>query len=181
MTRRPRRHRDAALLLRAVAITAAASALITPSAAAHDGETEFITEIDGYYVEVTDNIVPDAGLFYTVFLRRLDRGLPVDNASVEITARSDTITVGPTPTARLANAYSVLIPDNGVSEWTIDVRIEHATYGITAFSHPLRGVAADDPWWTSTPVLVVAWTLPVVGLFVLHRAGNRRRAQDARS
>jgi hypothetical protein len=70
--------------LRAVAITAAASALITPSAAAHDGETEFITEIDGYYVEVTDNIVPDAGLFYTVFLRRLDRGLPVDNASVEI-------------------------------------------------------------------------------------------------
>lgn len=178
----PFRRHATLLILRTAAVAACLTALITTAATAHDGETEFIAEIDGYYVEVTDNIVPEAGLFYTLFLRRLDRGLPVDDANVEITAHTDTTTLGPTPTARLANAYSVLIPDNGVAEWTIDVRIEHTAYGVTAFSHPLRGVAADDePWWTSTPILVVAWTLPVLGLFILHRAGKTQRTQRSRS
>lgn len=167
--------------MRIFAITGVVLSLLTAGAVAHDGETEFITEIDGYYVEVTDNIVADVGLFYTVFLRRLDRGLPVDDATVVITAHADTDAFGPTPTARLANAYSVLIPDTGVSEWAIDVRIEHATHGVTTFRHPLRGVGADDDggWWTSTPVLIGAWTLPILGLYILHRAGRRRSSNHA--
>lgn len=171
----------AVAVLLTVATTTAIVALSPARAGAHEGETVYIDEVDGYYVEVSDSIVPDTGLFYTVFLRSLDRGLPVDDASVEVTARSDDTVFGPATTARLGNAYSALIPDNGVAEWTVDVRIDHPTLGITRFSHPLAGVAGheDGPWWTSTPVLVVAWTLPVVGLFMFHRAGQRRRTQNS--
>lgn len=157
-------------------ITAAVLSLATAPAAAHNGEVEYIAEINGYYVEVADDTAPDTGLFYTLYLRDLDRGLPIDDASVEITARSETKEVGPTTAVRLANAYSIIIPDDGEKEWTVDVRIDHEPRGLTTFTHTMPGVGAIDagPWWTSTPILVFVWVLPLIGVYILHRAGRRR-------
>lgn len=160
---------------------AAAFALTTTPAAAHNGETEYVAEVNGYYVEVSDDVTPDTGLFYTLYLRDLDRGLPVDDARVEITARSGARVVGPAAAVRLANAYSLIIPDGGEKEWSVDVCIEDGPRGVTTFTHTIAGIGATDgqTWWASRPILVVAWTLPVVGLYVVHRAGQRHRTRLA--
>lgn len=159
--------------------TAAVLALTIGPVAAHDGETEYIGEINGYYVEVSDDVVPDTGLFYTLYLRDLERGLPVDDAIIEITAQSGANVVGPVVAVRLANAYSLIIPDGGQKEWTIDVRIDHEPRGVTTFTHTIAGVGATDEQtgWASTTVQILIWTLPVVGLFILHRSGQRRRTR----
>lgn len=162
-------------------MTATVLLLTTAPATAHNGETEYIDEVNGYYVEVSDDVVPDTGLFYTLYLRDLERGLPVDDAIIEITAKSGARVVGPVVAVRLANAYSLIIPDDGQKEWTIDVRIDHEPRGVTTFAHTIAGVGAtDEPaWWTSTTVQILVWTLPVVGLFILHRSGQRRRTRPS--
>lgn len=154
-------------------------ATMNSTAAAHEGETEFVAEIDGYYVEVSDNVVPDLGLWYTLFLRDLDTGRPVEDATAEITARAGNRVVGPITAVHLLNAHSVLILDQGVVEWTVDVRIDHPQRGRIDFTHTLAGAGApggSSSWWTRAPAVVAVWTLPVIGLYVLHRAAQRRRA-----
>ena len=119
-----------------------------------DGIGCHLAEIDGYYVEASDEVIPATGLMYTLLLRDLDRGLPVDDAEVEITARAGERVVGPTSTVRFANAYSVLIPDDGQDEWTADVRIARPSRGVTTFSHTIVGISGDDGtvWWATPPI-----------------------------
>jgi len=152
-----------------------------PRAEAHDGKPEYIDEIDGYYVEVSDDVIPATGLMYTLLLRDLDPALPVDDADVEITARAGDSVFGPASTVRFANAYSLLIPDDGEEEWTIDVRVERPGRRVTSFSHSMVGIGGTEgrSWWASPLALAAAWTLPVV-LYVGYYWGVLRpRARHA--
>ncbi len=148
-----------------------------PRVGAHDGQPEYIDEIDGYYVEVSDDVIPASGLMYTLLLRDLDPALPVDDAEVEIRARAGDVTFGPAATVRFANAYSVLIPDSGEEEWTVDVLVERPGRSATAFSHPLVGIGGAEgrSWWASLPALVAVWTLPVVLYLIYYRRVLRPR------
>ena len=180
--RQPRSARAAGRLAVRIASAAIVVLVVTATAAgAHDGEPEYIDEIDGYYVEASDEVIPATGLMYTLLLRDLDRGLPVDDAEVEITARAGERVVGPTSTVRFANAYSVLIPDDGQDEWTVDVRIDRPSRGVTTFSHTIVGISGDDGtvWWATPPALAVAWMLPVVLYFAYYQREKRRRARPA--
>ena len=163
----------------AAELTAALAVLLcifsSSPASAHDGQVVFFGDIGPYFVEAVDEVVTGVGLLYTITLRDQSTGLPVDDAEVIIAAQNEESAFGPATANRFANAYQVLIPDQGAAEWTVTVRIARSATPTTSFEHDLAGVGAhiDSPWWTSKPVLLIAWTLPVIGAVVVLRSWRR--------
>lgn len=167
------------MLLAALALVGLFGA-ITPPASAHGGETVFLGEVGPFQVEVVDEVLEDTGLLYTLTLRDLSTGLPVADADVTVTATSADAAVGPLTANRFANAFQVLIADDGVEEWIVSVSIDAGPGRTAAFEHPLAGAGASfsSPWWTATPIVVVAWTLPILGIYVFIRAGRGPRKRS---
>lgn len=119
----------------------------TVPALAHGGDIVFTGTIDGFYVEVTDRVVPTQqggeGLLYTLTLRDASTGLPVDGADVSVVASADSTTVGPRAATYFGNQYQVLIPDPGVSSWNVRTTIRSDS-SATAFEHRITGAAPSQ-------------------------------------
>lgn len=151
--------------------------------AAHGGDHVVYQDPAGPYFVEAINSVTDRGILYTIYLRDLNGGVPVDDATVQVTARSGATTVGPTDATRSGNAYRILIEDDGVSHWDIDARIEGGS-GVATLQHQLDGAehaaaGASDavPWWIAGPALAVG--LPLIGLYLFARYRRRPPAPGA--
>lgn len=139
------------------------------TAAAHNGEIEFVGDAGPFFVEVVDEQLPDGTFLYTLMLRDLERGLPVDDAILTVAATLRTKSFGPETASRFANAYQVILPFPDAESWTVQVSISHPDFEPVMFSHGLQGPEIA-PWWTSRPILVGVWLLPVAGAIVLFRS-----------
>lgn len=101
----------------------------------------FVATLDGFQVEVTDRALETGeGLLYTIDLREVRSGLPVDGASVFVTATADSTRVGPLSAIHFGDQYQVLIPDPGVPRWDVRTTIQ-SDRGATAFEHQIVGTA----------------------------------------
>lgn len=131
------------LVLPVVAALALLGSLAGP-VRAHGGEVVFTGRIDGFDIEVTDRVVPTQrggeGILYTVTVRDVSSGLPVDAADVSVTAMAGSETVVPRTATYFGNQYQVLIPDPGVSSWDVRTTIRSDS-GATAFEHQIAGAA----------------------------------------
>jgi hypothetical protein len=115
-------------------------------ALAHGGEVVYTGTFEGLYVEVTDRVVPTQqggeGLLYTVMLREVSTGLPVDGADVSVVASAGSTTVGPRRATYFGNQYQVLIPDPGISMWDVRTTVRSDS-GAIAFEHQIAGSAPN--------------------------------------
>lgn len=159
------------LVIVVVTAVAVLSSLTGP-VRAHGGEVVFSGTIDGFYIEVTDRVVPTQrggeGLLYSVTLRNASTGLPVDGADVSVVASAGSTTVGPRAATYFGNQYQALIPDPGITNWDVRTTIR-SDRGATSFEHQVAGAAP------SQLANKAALALGIVGGAVLLAVWIRRR------
>lgn len=137
----------------------------------HSGRDGFTGEFGPYAVSTevlyVDRPGEEPGVDFDLFLRFRNSLLPIDDATVTVTAHNGATTVGPLIATRYGNDYGVVIPDTDAAQWALEIEIggphgDATIAGVIPGAQTLLSTPADDA--AGSPPREIPWGPVSVGV-----------------